>query len=310
MRRFKNILVATDVSQADRFVSDAAVTIARHNGASLKIVDIVPDFPWLTRRTLESADHIRELIRDEKQEQLDRIAAGIRKQRIPVRTEVLLGEASVEIVRAVLRDAHDLVLSVAEGRSAGRYGFFGSTGIRLLRQCPCAVWLVAPGKEVRFSHVLGCVDTLTGSDVDAELNQKILELAVSISQHHGGRCSMLQAWEIRGEKLFKNRLRERDFVAYLERTEIEARRALDEFLRSQGNVLPHENTHSFKGEAATVITEFVETNDVDLVVLGTVGRAGLSGLIIGNTAEQVLGRIESSVLAVKPSSFVSPIAFP
>ena len=36
------------------------------------------------------------------------------------------------------------------------------------------------------------------------------------------------------------------------------------------------------------------------------GHSGLSGLVMGNTGEQILNGIECSVLAVKPDAFVCP----
>jgi len=41
--------------------------------------------------------------------------------------------------------------------------------------------------------------------------------------------------------------------------------------------------------------------------MGTVGRTGIPGLIMGNTAESILNNIGCSVLAVKPPGFVSPV---
>jgi nucleotide-binding universal stress UspA family protein len=41
--------------------------------------------------------------------------------------------------------------------------------------------------------------------------------------------------------------------------------------------------------------------------MGTVGRSGIPGLFIGNTAEEVLQNARASILAVKPPSFVSPV---
>jgi nucleotide-binding universal stress UspA family protein len=45
----------------------------------------------------------------------------------------------------------------------------------------------------------------------------------------------------------------------------------------------------------------------DLIVVGTVGRRGVEGLLLGNTAESVLTHCDCDVLAVKPADFVSPI---
>ncbi|MEK6237750.1 MAG: universal stress protein, partial [Planctomycetales bacterium] len=55
------------------------------------------------------------------------------------------------------------------------------------------------------------------------------------------------------------------------------------------------------------IMNCVEQHDIDLVVMGTVGRAGISGFITGNTAERLLSRIPCSLLAVKPPGFKSPV---
>jgi len=56
-----------------------------------------------------------------------------------------------------------------------------------------------------------------------------------------------------------------------------------------------------KGATPDAISSFVHENNVDLVVMGTVAKAGVSGLLIGNTAEQTLDRIGCSILALKPT---------
>ena len=44
-----------------------------------------------------------------------------------------------------------------------------------------------------------------------------------------------------------------------------------------------------------------------MVVMGTLSRSGPAGVLIGNTAEKVLARIDCSVLAVKPEAFITPV---
>ena len=58
------------------------------------------------------------------------------------------------------------------------------------------------------------------------------------------------------------------------------------------------------------ISELAKKQDVDLIVMGTNARTGVFGALMGNTAEQVIDRIECSVLAVKPDDFVSPVTLP
>ena len=65
-----------------------------------------------------------------------------------------------------------------------------------------------------------------------------------------------------------------------------------------------------KDKAPKAITGLVDQIKADLIVIGTVGRTGLLGLIIGNTAEDVLQTTRTSILAVKPQGFVSPVSLP
>jgi universal stress protein E len=65
--------------------------------------------------------------------------------------------------------------------------------------------------------------------------------------------------------------------------------------------------HIVKGEADRVIQDLVQEHNADLVVMGTVARTGIPGLIMGNTAESILNNIGCSVLAVKPPGFVTPV---
>lgn len=68
------------------------------------------------------------------------------------------------------------------------------------------------------------------------------------------------------------------------------------------------SVHFVKGLPESVITEMAEEHNVEVVVMATTARTGVQGLLIGDTAENVLGRIDRSVLTVKPDAFVSPIA--
>ena len=45
----------------------------------------------------------------------------------------------------------------------------------------------------------------------------------------------------------------------------------------------------------------------DVVVLGTISRAGIPGLLVGNTAERLLGILDCSLVVVKPDDFVCPV---
>jgi nucleotide-binding universal stress UspA family protein len=56
--------------------------------------------------------------------------------------------------------------------------------------------------------------------------------------------------------------------------------------------------HVTAGSPARAIRKFVEDNDVDLVVMGSHGRSGLSRVVLGSVAEKVLRRTRLPVLVV------------
>ena len=55
------------------------------------------------------------------------------------------------------------------------------------------------------------------------------------------------------------------------------------------------------------IPEVVEHRDIDLIIMGTVNRTGIPGLLIGTAAETILAAVQCGVLAVKPEGFVTPV---
>ncbi len=62
-----------------------------------------------------------------------------------------------------------------------------------------------------------------------------------------------------------------------------------------------------EGDASYVVPEKATELGADLVVMGTLARTGIAGLLMGNTAESILMQLDCSVLTVKPPGFVSPI---
>lgn len=307
MKEFEKILVATDTRLEQHPIVDEAAEIALHCGASLKIVDVAPEFSWTVRLTMSDYEHVQELIYQEKATALEALAAPIRQQGIEVQTKVLKGKTSIEIIREVLRDNHDLVLRVAKGRDSRSHGFFGTTGARLLRQCPCAVWLVSRATTPKFTHVLACVDTSSGDEHNTKLNHRVYKLAETISTYHGGRFSVVHAWSIWNEQMLKGRVGEDLFEEVKKNNEAQVTNMLNEFLKEHGTDSTAENVYLIKGEPADVISEMTWKSGVDLVVMGTVARSGVAGVVAGNSAEQILNRIQCSVLALKPENFVSPI---
>ncbi|MEE4246798.1 MAG: universal stress protein UspE [Kangiellaceae bacterium] len=64
-----------------------------------------------------------------------------------------------------------------------------------------------------------------------------------------------------------------------------------------------QHIHIVEGVAEEKIPATAESINAQLVVLGTVGRSGLTAAFMGNTAERVLAHLTCEVLALKPDGF-------
>jgi nucleotide-binding universal stress UspA family protein len=66
--------------------------------------------------------------------------------------------------------------------------------------------------------------------------------------------------------------------------------------------------HFIEGDPATQICALADCEDVDLVVMSSHGRTGISRFVMGSVAERVLRRAKTPVLVVKPGRWVSTAA--
>ena len=66
-------------------------------------------------------------------------------------------------------------------------------------------------------------------------------------------------------------------------------------------------THVEKGLPEEVIPDLAEHLQAGIVVLGTIGRTGISAAFLGNTAEQVIDHLRCDLLVIKPDQYQTPV---
>jgi universal stress protein E len=303
----RKILASVDATAMDHPALDVAVRLATRGAAELKIVDMVPELPWIARSIAPESIE-RDLVRY-REEHLAVIKKSLANTGISIRTAVLRGPAALALAREVLEFQHDLVI-----RAHGQPGpgmterQFGAIDMQLLRICPCPVWLVAASAAHSRLRVLIALDAASGDPSEQQLNHRIVDIARSVARPDAIEITVLHAWTAFGEQLLRSHMPPHEVAAYIESARSAASRAFDDLADELRQQLGQVHLELQKGEAADVIVHAATQRSVDLVIMGTVGRSGIQGLIMGNTAETVLQRLRCSVLAIKPEGFVSPAA--
>jgi nucleotide-binding universal stress UspA family protein len=78
-----------------------------------------------------------------------------------------------------------------------------------------------------------------------------------------------------------------------------------EQLENQLQGLPHQ-VLTPRGEISDALAQIIEGREIDLLVLGTHGRAGVRKLVMGSVAEEIFRRIACPVLSVGPNVSSKP----
>ncbi|MPZ20213.1 MAG: hypothetical protein GEV06_20190 [Luteitalea sp.] len=305
MPTFTRILLDINALEGAHPAFARALDLAGRCGARLKIVDVVPALPQVAQRHLPP--RLESDLVGNRRQRLEQLAQDARAAGTTVATDVLRGQPAVAVIREVLQSGHDLVMR-AHGRGEGPQAAFGPIDQQLLRKCPVPVWLIGPAAE-RPRHVVAAVDATADDPVEQQLNRRLIDLACAVGKLHDSEVTLLHAWSVFGEELLRSHMSESELSECVEVTRREAADSL-QGLRDATSEPVDQSTLKLdlvKGRPDEAIRQYVETHEVDLVVMGTVARTGLAGILMGNTAERILHRLRTSVLALKPEEFVCPV---
>ena len=332
MNRFKNILCIIEPDDTFRPALERAITLAENNQAALTVIDVVEHIPPAASASYGglSPDILYEElipatlqaeITNARTRRLEELLVPYR-ERIDVELKVLKGIPFLEIIREVLRCDYDLLIKVAESQN-WLARMLGSDDMHLLRKCPCPVWLIKPNSPQTHQRILAAIDTDdadSGADIKQQnnLSCEVLKIASSLAVANFAELHIVHAWEAPGESTMRGVFMDTpdDQVnAYVEQVYQQHKVSLDNLMEVMANTEEEDamsylkpKVHIVKGWARKEIPLLTKQLNVDLLVMGTVARTGIPGYFIGNTAESILNQIDCSVMAIKPSGFVTPVS--
>jgi universal stress protein E len=310
LKNFKNILVMVngnvDLSN-DSAISRGADLAEQSNGC-LTLMDVIdaPDTMVREYKGIISAAELIDMFIKQRHEELEAVAILLKKKNIDVIIKVLTGRSFIETIRQVLQGKHDLLIKVANEHT----GSFDSDDFHLMRKCPQPVWLLKPDQGLEYQRVLAAIDLNLENHAEGKaLNTLIMDLATSLAHWQHSDLHILSCWSLYGESTLRDspflKVSEEKIAAILLEEKKLNLAHLDDLIARYSD--SQCTTHLIKGSAKQCIPDFVRENNIDVVVMGTVARTGIPGLLIGNTAETILQLIDSSVITVKPTGFESPI---
>jgi universal stress protein E len=288
------LLIVADLEGNSQVAMERGLALASRMGVEVDVVGFCHENLEAAgiegRARLQQAR--RKLLANRKRE----VAADVKRlkpPRVKVNTLVVWEKYIHKWINARCARSHYRAV-VKTGHCSASYRYT-STDWHLLRSCPAPVMIVSDRKWRKTRPVVATVDMASRSRVERALNDLIISTASDYAELLECELYILHAVHI------SRVLKELDLVdEYSRGQEIKAALQPEVNRLCKRHQLEPAQFKMKLGPVDKVITSESARLKAQLVVMGTVGRRGVKAALIGNTAEQVLERLRTDVLALKP----------
>lgn len=200
---------------------------------------------------------------------------------------------------------YDLVVKLSDDVHEANKNGYMAMDISLIRKSPVPVLFINHELQADDDrHIFVAIDPMTSSNALEDLNKELLITADLMASHYKTTLQIVSCWHFEHEAFMRESvfsgMSEADIDTLVEEERTDHETALNNLIKT----VELKNTpkiNIFKGKADKVIPDFMDDHEDDLLIMGTIGRVGLKGFFIGNTAENIFNEINCSLLTLRPS---------
>ena len=168
---------------------------------------------------------------------------------------------------------------------------------KLLRYCPAPVLMVKTDKPWTGGTILAAVDVGNADGEHRTLHDNIV--------NHGYDIAALAKADLHVISAHPAPMLSAADPTYQLKETIEARYRNECKAFQAEYDIAEERLHIAEGPADVLIPQVAHQLNAAVTVIGTVARTGLSGALIGNTAEVILDALDCDVLVLKPDDIIA-----
>jgi universal stress protein E len=295
--RLTDILVIADREDRQQNALRAALALVRDAAARIQLVGFVHD-ATIDNPNLMSASAGRRLqaaMLKDKRTWLEEAAKRLAQEGAEIAvTVVWCKDISAWVKENVSTKTCNLI--VKSGNRSENV-LYTPTDWRLLREGPVPVLIARDKLRRRPSRVLATIDLGASDAGQKALNKRVLQAASGIAGQLGAELHVVYAIPV---SALAQDLDLVDSRALERRTRRKLAREIAELAEDYG--LPPAHIVIKAGPPERVVDGVASKLKAALVVMGTIGRKGLKGRLLGNTAEKVLHSNRSNLLALRPDT--------
>jgi nucleotide-binding universal stress UspA family protein len=299
MINLKKILYPTDFSNCSRQAFAHALFLAERHQAEIHILHVIKshdadsylaeyDFPNLEEYNMHLEKHA-----EARTEQL--IKNFIIEKSSVVKVQKRSISPSAGILDYAKKNSVDLIVLGTHGRRGLGYLFLGNTAEEVARFAQCPVYTIrelkSPKPIANFNNILVPIDL-------SKRSREVLLYAKELCQDYEAILNILHIVEDRIHPAFyaSGKSSIFDIMPQIKEKSIQL---IDKMIEETIGLDSKIKIEITEGNAAREILRFTEESDIDLVLISSHGRSGLSHFMLGSVAEKVIRRSSVPVFTVK-----------
>ena len=305
---FQKILAVIDENLDQQKSLARAIEISQKTGASITAFLSIYDFSYemTTMLSMDERENMRQAVVDERTQWLSKLLTSeFAKSACTIDIKVVWHNRPYEsIIYEVIEKGYDLIVKGTHQHGILKSVIFTPTDWHIMRKAPVPVLLVKEHDWPIGGQVIAAVNVGVDITEHQSLNEEITHHALQFAKLLKSDVHLVNAYPGTPTNIVIE-IPEFDPTHYSQNIRQHHLDAMGE-LASRHHI-DKQRCHVDEGLPEDIIPKYAEQLDAELVVLGTVGRQGISAALIGNTAEHVIDKLDCDVLAIKPEGFVCPI---
>ena len=287
MSRFRSIFVATDFSPASRPAFRTAVRMAAASGARLSIGYALPLVPKGV--AVPMYQEMEANLRSEAEKRMNAAVRVARAAGARPRALLLRGVPHEAVRRAAREYRADLVVVGTHGRTGLARVFMGSVAARVLATSPC------PVLSVRSRPGAPAPRTILYATDFSEASRQAWKQALGLARTYRARLRIVHV----ETELAQAQSARWAYAEAATEVRADARRRLQALHKAARKAGVRSDRLLLRGLAHEAIVRAARSLPKAWIVVGTHGRTGLSGALIGSVAARVVATASCPVMTVR-----------
>ncbi|MFT6344279.1 MAG: universal stress protein E [Paraglaciecola sp.] len=285
-----------------------AIEIASMNGASITAFLSIYDFSYemTTMLSMDERENMRQAVIDDRTDWLvNLVSEKFSHHKVSIDVKIVWHNRPYEsIIYEVIDKGYDLIVKGTQQHDSLKSVIFTPTDWHIMRKAPVPVLLVKEHDWPCGGQILAAINVGVDDDNHISLNEEITKQALHFAKLLSSNVHLVNSFPGTPANIVIE-IPEFDPTTYDESAKLHHEQCMQ--VHSEKHHINKQHCHVAIGLPEDVITQYAAQLDAELVVLGTIGRQGISAALLGNTAEHVIDKLNCDVLTIKPYGFVSPV---